>query len=491
MRNLVLCLLLLAAAAGGPFLWAWLNVDSGGRAPVPLAVNGPASVPQAAEIDDVEPPVAANPLIQAMRRMLDDSPAFDEHGDDLREQLTQADVLLSRIKEENRQALASLRSGVSPRTRPRSRAGNPHVVLLDLGNISVDDLSCYSDQAEKTPLFDLLASQGVRFTSYYHSSLDLTEERSALLYAQGRQNRLDEPNLATSLVEAGYEASIIGNCSLAGDDPSQHGFDSWFGATTAAQANVFSPDVIESNGAKIKFAGEVGIEFDAQMIYVTEAISFAQRQRQGQSFFLWLSLPTPNSRFTAQEAAVKTAEDKRQLRRTQIKRLEVELAEFITELNRAGWAENTVLILTSLAARQSNSLDPVDLERRLRAPLIVLGPGRIKQDVVDDSLVCTSDLWSTIAELTGANCSANESVSFSHVLSGKRRAQQQSHPFLSWRVGKQRFVRFENWLYLRTEDKKSLLYDLEHHDAPAENVAGFHPQVVVRGKGFLAEADSE
>ncbi len=487
MRNVLLCFLLIAAAAGGPFLWAWLRTDTG-RDPVPLSVDGPSvdgpqPSPRAAEIDDVEPPSAANPMIQAMRRMIEDSPAFEEHGDELREQLTQADELLSRIKEDNRRALASLRDGPSRRTRPRSRPQSPHIILLDLGDLSIDELRCYDERAAKTPLFDLLASQGVRFTNHYHSFVETSAERSALLSAS---TQVGDNNLVQSFVDAGYEASIIGNCVFGGAGPSQHGFDSWFGATTLERARTYLPKVIESNGASIQLGGGENLEFDAQMIYVTEAISFAERQRANHPFFLWLSLPTPDVEFFEQGAEPKSAEEKTSLRRGQIKRLEIELAEFIASLNRQGWAKTSVVILTSLSTRRPISGDALESDRQRRAPLIVLGPGTVKRGVVDRTLTCTADLWATIADIVDADCSATESHSFYRAITGKRSRSSRTRKHLSWKAGDRSLVRFGDWLYSHTPGQESALYDVTG-DTPAENVAGFHPQLVVRGKELLAE----
>ena len=127
MRFYVVCILTVGVAMLAPFYFAWLRraqqrpaaVNAPGLDPVGPGVDSP-DIEEAP--DDVEPE-STNPLIRAMQQMVDQSPAFEENSDELHQQLMDADVLLTRIKEENRQALASLRTrSLGNRRRRPTRA---------------------------------------------------------------------------------------------------------------------------------------------------------------------------------------------------------------------------------------------------------------------------------------------------------------------------------------------------------------------------------
>src|SRR5947208_13644778 len=63
----------------------------------------------------------------------------------------------------------------------------PNIIHIVGDDVGYDDLSCYGAAKIKTPNLDRLASQGMRFTSFYAPSPTCTPTRAALItgcYAQ-------------------------------------------------------------------------------------------------------------------------------------------------------------------------------------------------------------------------------------------------------------------------------------------------------------------
>src|SRR5215211_3492318 len=105
----------------------------------------------------------------------------------------------------------------------------PNIIHIVGDDVGYDDLSCYGAPKIKTPNLDKLASQGVRFTSFYAPSAICTPTRAALMtgcYAQrvGLPRVLfpndnvglhpDEITIAELLKTRGYATACIGKWHL-------------------------------------------------------------------------------------------------------------------------------------------------------------------------------------------------------------------------------------------------------------------------------------
>ena len=126
-------------------------------------------------------------------------------------------------------------------------ADRPNVVLMMADDLGYHDLSCYGSERIRTPELDKMASQGIRFTSFYTGATVCTPSRMALLtgayptrigwpggvigYKIDPSNGLAPKALTMAEVfqDAGYATGICGKWHL-GDDaemaPMNQGFDS-------------------------------------------------------------------------------------------------------------------------------------------------------------------------------------------------------------------------------------------------------------------------
>jgi len=118
-----------------------------------------------------------------------------------------------------------------------------NVVIILADDLGFGDLACYGSEINETPHLDKMASEGVKFTSYYATQAVCSASRAALLTGSypnriGIHNALmpnakiglntSETTIAEMLKGKGYSTAIFGKWHL-GDHidflPLNHGFD--------------------------------------------------------------------------------------------------------------------------------------------------------------------------------------------------------------------------------------------------------------------------
>ena len=137
-------------------------------------------------------------------------------------------------------------AGQPPVRRP------PNLLLIVADDLGFSDLGCYGGEIQ-TPHLDELAATGTRLTQFYTTGR-CCPSRASLLTGQyphavglghmtqdigrpGYRGRVD-PNaqtIAQRLRLAGYRCYLSGKWHLGTDDPTQHGFDSFYGTLTSAK----------------------------------------------------------------------------------------------------------------------------------------------------------------------------------------------------------------------------------------------------------------
>jgi arylsulfatase A-like enzyme len=104
----------------------------------------------------------------------------------------------------------------------------PSIVLILADNIGYGDLSCYGQAKVKTPNLDKLASEGIRFTSYYAGSPNDEASRASLFTGLEPAHLgasfshplpMDAITIATLLKEIGYHTGLIGEWNLGDTAP--------------------------------------------------------------------------------------------------------------------------------------------------------------------------------------------------------------------------------------------------------------------------------
>lgn len=207
--------------------------------------------------------------------------------------------------------------GLPPIPASAALAGKrPNVIFILTDDQGYGDLSAHGNPILKTPHFDRLHAEGVRFTDF-HVSPTCAPTRSALLtgrheFKNGITHTILErerltpgaTTLAQVLQAAGYATGIFGKWHL-GDEPAyrpdRRGFDETFihggggigqsypGSCGDAPGNTYFDPTILHNGRYVKTKGYCTDVFFGQALKWIEAV------KGRQPFLAWLALNAPHA----------------------------------------------------------------------------------------------------------------------------------------------------------------------------------------------------
>jgi len=443
-----------------------------------------------------------------------------------------------------------------------ARAAQPNVILILADDLGCTDLGVYGSTFYETPNLDRLAAQGIRFTQAYAAAPVCSPTRACILTgkhparvgvtdyipgaARGKllpapythQLPLEEENLAETLKKAGYSTWHVGKWHLGNEPfwPQRQGFDVNVAGSFAGspRKTYFSPYNLPN-----LTDGPDG-EYLTDRI-TDEAIRLIEKQRGDQPFFLNFWHYAPHTPIQAPAALVEKykakakrlgldgkdvlvpgemhpIEKKRTIpvrRRTaqsdpvyaaMIENLDANVGRLLAAVEKAGRAQNTIVVFTSdnggLSTSESSPTCNAPLrdgkgwlyEGGIRVPLIIRWPGdKVPPGAIYSGTVTSADLMPTLLELVSQPVPAG--------LDGKglAKAMQSRDVFvrpLFWHYphyGNQGgtpsgAVRQGQWKLIEFfEDGRKELYDLENDVSETRDLAKAQPQRVDELFAMLAK----
>ena len=340
-----------------------------------------------------------------------------------------------------------------------SNSRPPNFVVLFTDDLGYGDLGSYGHPTIRTPNLDALASEGQRWTDFYVAAPVCSPSRGALLTGAlpihtglyGHKANVLFPNqpggmvashttIAEVLQAQGYATAIIGKWHL-GDRPenypTRHGFDHWYGipysndmdwSNDLGQAALFAPKIeywniplVESRlikgskGINDGFEDQI-LERPAQQATLTErytqnAVRFIE-DHASTPFLLYLPYTMPHTPLFASPdfQGVSLAGRYGDV----VEEIDWSAGQIRRALERAGVAENTLLIFTSdngpwLTMRtHKGTAGPLKngkgttFEGGVRVPMIAWGPGMVKPGTVR-SIGATLDLFHSFVVMAGVD----------------------------------------------------------------------------------------
>ncbi len=239
-----------------------------------------------------------------------------------------------------------------------------------------------------------------------------------------------EVTMAESLSEGGYATALYGKWHLGSQDgrlPNDQGFDEWYGIPRTTYEAMwpgspgYSPDVTRPEyimeGRKGEKSRELKVydmdqrrQMDAELTRRT--VDFMERQsRAGKPFFAFTSLtqphfPTvPNPKWAGKTGNGDWAD--------MLAEMDANVGQMLDAVDRLGLRSNTIVIFAS--DNGAEHLRPWDgwsgpwrgeyfsaYEGGLRVPFMIRWPGKIPAGRVSNELVHGTDVFPTIAHMTGA-----------------------------------------------------------------------------------------
>jgi arylsulfatase A-like enzyme len=196
---------------------------------------------------------------------------------------------------------------------PASAAKQPNILYVLADDLGFSDLGCFGGEI-RTPTLDALASGGVRLTQFYNTGR-CCPSRAALLTGQyphrvglghmttndlGRPGYRgvvsdDAQTIAQVLEPAGYRCFMSGKWHLGTPDPTQNGFEEFYGTLVSAK-RFFDPDHL------VRFPkGRKARQYPEGKFYATDAVTdhaleFLKlaRETPAKPWFLYLAFNAPH-----------------------------------------------------------------------------------------------------------------------------------------------------------------------------------------------------
>ncbi|RCS42241.1 arylsulfatase [Bremerella cremea] len=313
------------------------------------------------------------------------------------------------------------------------------VIMCD--DLGYGDLECYGHPEIRTPNLNKLASEGVRFTSYYSAAPVCSPSRAGLITGQTPTQvgiydwipggspmhiRAEEVTLPKLLKTAGYETGLFGKWHCNGKfnspeqpQPNDLGFDYWFATQNNANPSHENPTNFVRNGKRV--GPTQG--FSCQVV-ADETIDWLTNVRNSDKpFFALVTFHEPHEPIASPEDLVQSYPDAHKkgeaLYYANVTNVDRAVGKLMQKLDELKLSDNTLVLFTSdngpetlnrykTAWRSHGSPGPLRgmklhiYDGGIRVPGIARLPGKIEAGSESDFPVCSLDLLPTFCELAGA-----------------------------------------------------------------------------------------
>lgn len=411
---------------------------------------------------------------------------------------------------------------------PNHETAKPNFIIIFTDDQGYNDLGCYGSPNIKTPNIDQMATEAMKFTSFYAQTV-CGPSRAALMtgcypmrnarndngVAPHPKLALSEMTIAEVLKPAGYTTGMIGKWDLAGHNPEQfnpdllpqdQGFDYSFltpGSNDARVHLIRNKELVERNADMSTLTRR----------YTDEALGFIEENVE-KPFFLYLAHTMPHTKLAVSEEFKGKSE--RGLYGDVIEEIDYNVGRIFDLLKEKKLDKNTYVIFTSdngpwwIKKEHGGSALPLRgaktsaWEGGLRVPCIIWAPGKVPAGTSSDQVAATIDLLPTIAKIAGAT-PPNDRVIDGHDISElvHGRSSNLDRPFFYYQHQELRAVRMGRWklylpqdtssnaiafrkwpIHIAPEDRvrfdKNVLYDLDSDIGETTDVADDYPEIVAK-----------
>lgn len=342
----------------------------------------------------------------------------------------------------------------------------PNIVLVMADDQGWGDMAYNGHPELKTPNFDALAKEGIRFDQFHAAAPVCSPTRGSVMtgrtpnrfgcFAWGHTLRPQEITIAEALKTAGYATGHFGKWHLGSVQkaspvsPGASGFDEW-----ASSPNYFDLNPILSvQGKATQFEG------DSSDITVEEALKFIRRCAEKKQRFLtvvWFGSPhDPHKALESDRAPYAGLPEKQQNFYGEITAMDRAFGKLRAELKELDLRENTLLWYCS----DNGALPKVGstggrrgfkgqiYEGGLAVPALMEWPATLREPKVIKVPCVTSDIYPTVLAVAGVKMEKQpplDGVDLMPVLTGTE--QERARPIGFWDAGERGLsVHSKEWM---------------------------------------------
>ncbi len=432
-------------------------------------------------------------------------------------------------------APASLRAATPDR--------KPNIVIFLIDDMGWGDLGCYGDTFHRTPNINRLAKESMRFTNGYAGAPVCSPSRAAILTGQAparlhltqwipgtfyphkklleaptpKHLDLSVPTIARLLKKSGYQTAAIGKWHLGGEGylPEDFGFDvNVAGDNHGHPPSYFGP---------FHFHNLTGYTPENYLtdVLTTKMDDYLSDAAKKGPFFLYMAEYSVHGPLQAKKPMIEQyrhrnggKDEPDPTYAAMIESTDIALGSLRKSLERAGVADNTIIILTSDnggVGFQGRRLHRIAdngpyragkgflYEGGIREPFMVYWPGVTRAGAVSDVPVSALDLMPTILQMAGAGAPPNphDGLDLTSFLRGgpppDRDTLYWHYPHYSDQGGTpSSAIRQKNWKLIEFfEDNHLELYNLAQDPGEQYNFAStYQDKAYVLHEKLLAWRDS-
>jgi len=331
--------------------------------------------------------------------------------------------------------------GVSASGRASGR--KPNIVLCMADDQGWGDMAYNGHSVLKTPNFDAMAADALRFDHFYAAAPVCSPTRGSVMtgrhpnrfgcFKWGYSLRPQEISVAEALKKGGYVTGHFGKWHLGSVmkgspvSPGGAGFDEWLSAP-----NFFDNDpILSREGVAVQTKGE------SSMVTVDAAIEFIRKHAETPQPFLavvWFGSPHgPHQAIERDRALYADQNRKQQHFYGEITGMDRAFGKLRSELRTLGIRENTILWycsdnggLPNLGTTGGRANKGKVYEGGLRVPAILEWPARIGGHRVTKVPCNTSDIYPTLLEIAGVrmeNQPPLDGISLTALIAGRMKTR--------------------------------------------------------------------
>ncbi len=300
----------------------------------------------------------------------------------------------------------------------KASQNKPNIVLCMADDQGWGDMGYYGHPELKTPNFDAMAAENLRFDHFYAAAPVCSPTRGSVMtgrhpnrfgcFKWGHTLRPQEITIAEALKQAGYVTGHFGKwhlgsvCKNSPVSPGASGFDEWLSAP-----NFFDNDpILSREGTAVQTHGE------SSMVTADAAIEFIEKHANQPHPFLavvWFGSPhNPHQAIEQDRLLYANSEEKYKDFYGEITGMDRAFGKLRNRLKSLGIADNTILWycsdnggLPGLAVTGGREFKGSIYEGGLRVPAILEWPAKIKAHRVTNVPCNTADIYPTLLDIVG------------------------------------------------------------------------------------------